>query len=159
MKLTYKDVPFSIDGNILEDSFTPREYNMIIYSLRLFKNVQHILTIKSSKTSTVKSMAYQMINKAIPDFIYDICNYHTEGYFYESTYGTHHQIAWNHNITDDDGAFYFAYAISPLTQELTDLVKKGFYEPTEKQKEWLHTHMCQLSVKQQQMVDKILKGC
>jgi len=41
---------------------------------------------------------------------------------------------------------------------LTDLVKKGFYEPTEKQKEWLHTYMCQLSIKQQQMVDKILKG-
>lgn len=80
MKLTYKEVPFSIDGNILEDSFTPREYNMIIYSLRLFKNVQHILTIKSSKTSTVKSMAYKMINDAIPDFIYDICNYHNEGY-------------------------------------------------------------------------------
>lgn len=80
MKLTYKDVPFSIDGNILEDSFTPREYNMIVYFLRLFKNVQHILTIKSSKTSTIKSMAYQMTNKAIPDFIYDICNYHKEGY-------------------------------------------------------------------------------
>ena len=75
MKLTYKDVPFSIDGNILEDSFTPREYNMIVYCLRLFKNVQHILTIQSLKTSTVKSMAYQMINKAIPTFIYDICNY------------------------------------------------------------------------------------
>lgn len=42
---------------------------------------------------------------------------------------------------------------------MTDLVKKGFYEPTEKQKEWLQTHMRQLSVKQQQMVNKILKGC
>lgn len=42
---------------------------------------------------------------------------------------------------------------------MTDLVKKGFYEPTEKQKKWLHTHLCQLSIKQQQMVDKILKGC
>lgn len=97
MKLTYKDVPFSIDGNILEDSFTPREYNMIIYSLRLFKNVQHILTIKSSKTSTVKSMAYQMINKAIPDFIYDICNYHTEGYTKDDFIRNVETFTWIYN--------------------------------------------------------------
>lgn len=97
MKLTYKDVPFSIDGNILEDSFTPREYNMIVYSLRLFKNVQHILTIKSSKTSTVKSMAYQMINKAIPDFIYDICNYHTEGYTKDDFIRNVETFTWIYN--------------------------------------------------------------
>lgn len=97
MKLTYKDVPFSIDGNILEDSFTPREYNMIVYSLRLFKNVQHILTIKSSKTSTVKSMAYQMINKAIPDFIYDICNYHTEGYTKDDFIQNVETFTWIYN--------------------------------------------------------------
>lgn len=97
MKLTYKDVPFSIDGNILKDSFTPREYNMIVYSLRLFKNVQHILTIKSSKTSTVKSMAYQMINKAIPDFIYDICNYHTEGYTKDDFIRNVETFTWIYN--------------------------------------------------------------
>lgn len=97
MKLTYKDVPFSIDGNILEDSFTSREYNMIVYSLRLFKNVQHILTIKSSKTSTVKSMAYQMINKAIPDFIYDICNYHTEGYTKDDFIRNVETFTWIYN--------------------------------------------------------------
>lgn len=97
MKLTYKDLPFSIDGNILEDSFTPREYNMIVYSLRLFKNVQHILTIKSSKTSTVKSMAYQMINKAIPDFIYDICNYHTEGYTKDDFIRNVETFTWIYN--------------------------------------------------------------
>lgn len=97
MKLTYKDVPFSIDGNILEDSFTPREYNMIVYSLRLFKNVQHILTIKSSKTSTVKSMAYQMINKAIPDFIYDICNYNTEGYTKDDFIRNVETFTWIYN--------------------------------------------------------------
>lgn len=97
MKLTYKDVPFSIDGNILEDSFTPREYNMIVYSFRLFKNVQHILTIKSSKTSTVKSMAYQMINKAIPDFIYDICNYHTEGYTKDDFIRNVETFTWIYN--------------------------------------------------------------
>ena len=97
MKLTYKDVPFSIDGNILEDSFTPREYNMIVYSLRLFKNVQHILTIKLSKTSTVKSMAYQMINKAIPDFIYDICNYHTEGYTKDDFIRNVETFTWIYN--------------------------------------------------------------
>ena len=97
MKLTYKDVPFSIDGNILEDSFTPREYNMIVYSLRLFKNVQHILTIKSSKTSTVKSMAYQMINKAIPDFIYDICNYHKEGYTKDDFIRNVETFTWIYN--------------------------------------------------------------
>jgi len=97
MKLTYKDVPFSIDGNILEDSFTPREYNMTVYSLRLFKNVQHILTIKSSKTSTVKSMAYQMINKAIPDFIYDICNYHTEGYTKDDFIRNVETFTWIYN--------------------------------------------------------------
>lgn len=97
MKLTYKDVPFSIDGNILEDYFTPREYNMIVYSLRLFKNVQHILTIKSSKTSTVKSMAYQMINKAIPDFIYDICNYHTEGYTKDDFIRNVETFTWIYN--------------------------------------------------------------
>ena len=97
MKLTYKDVPFSIDGNILEDSFTPREYNMIVYSLRLFKNVQHILIIKSSKTSTVKSMAYQMINKAIPDFIYDICNYHTEGYTKDDFIRNVETFTWIYN--------------------------------------------------------------
>ena len=83
----------------------------------------------------------------------------SDGHFYESIYGTHNQIAWNHNLTDDDGAIYFAYATSPLTGEMTDLVKKGFYEPTKKQKEWLLTYMSQLSIKQQQMVDKILKGC
>lgn len=97
MKLTYKDVPFSIDGNILEDSFTPREYNMIVYSLRLFKNVQHILTIKSSKTSTVKSMAYKMINDAIPDFIYDICNYHTEGYTKDDFIRNVETFTWIYN--------------------------------------------------------------
>lgn len=97
MKLTYKDVPFSIDGNILEDSFTPREYNMIVYSLRLFKNVQHILTIKSSKTSTVKSMAYKMINDAIPDFIYDICNYHKEGYTKDDFIRNVETFTWIYN--------------------------------------------------------------
>lgn len=97
MKLTYKDVPFSIDGNILEDSFTPREYNMIVYSLRLFKNVQHILTIKSSKTSTIKSMAYQMINDAIPDFIYDICNYYKEGYTKDDFIRNVETFTWIYN--------------------------------------------------------------
>lgn len=97
MKLTYKDVPFSIDGNILEDSFTPKEYNMIVYSLRLFKNVQHILTIKSSKTSTVKSMAYKMINDAIPDFIYDICNYHKEGYTKDDFIRNVETFTWIYN--------------------------------------------------------------
>lgn len=97
MKLTYKDVPFSIDGNILEDSFTPKEYNMIVYSLRLFKNVQHILTIKSSKTSTIKSMAYKMINDAIPDFIYDICNYHKEGYTKDDFIRNVETFTWIYN--------------------------------------------------------------
>ena len=97
MKLTYKDVPFSIDGNILEDSFTPKEYNMIVYFLRLFKNVQHILTIKSSKTSTLKSMAYQMINEAIPTFIYDICNYHKEGYTKDDFIRNIETFTWIYN--------------------------------------------------------------
>lgn len=96
-KLNYKDIPFSIDGNILEDSFTPREYNMIVYCLRLFKNVQHILTIQSLKTSTVKSMAYQMINKAIPTFIYDICNYHKEGYTKDDFIRNVETFTWIYN--------------------------------------------------------------
>ena len=42
-------------------------------------------------------MAYQMINKAIPDFIYDICNYHTEGYTKDDFIRNVETFTWIYN--------------------------------------------------------------
>ena len=82
----------------------------------------------------------------------------SNGQFYESTYGTHQQIAWNHDIDIDEGSIYMTCAKSPITHEITDLIQLGLYDLTEKQLEWFHTYRDQLSKNQHRMIDKILKG-
>lgn len=67
------------------------------------------------------------------------------GRFYECIYGTHNAIAFNRDIEDDESAIYFACAVSPITQALTDVANLGLKEPTDAQRAWLKTYKHQLS--------------
>lgn len=75
------------------------------------------------------------------------------GQFHECTYGTHNEIAHNHNITDDDSAIYFACATSPITNSLTDVAETGYLKPTHAQLDWLETYKDQMSPTQREMLD------
>ena len=67
------------------------------------------------------------------------------GRFYECIYGTHNNVAFNRDIENDEAAIYFACAVSPITQGLTDVATVGLKEPTNAQREWLKTYKHQLS--------------
>lgn len=69
----------------------------------------------------------------------------SSGHFYECIYGTHKNVAFNHDITDNESAIYFACAVSPIIQTLTDIAKLGLKEPTVAQRKWLKTYKHQLS--------------
>lgn len=75
------------------------------------------------------------------------------GQFHECTYGTHNEIAHNHNITDDDAAIYFACATSPISNSLTDVAETGYLKPTQTQLNWLETYKEQMSPTQRKMLD------
>lgn len=75
------------------------------------------------------------------------------GQFHECTYGTHNEIAHNHNITDDDSAIYFACATSPITNSLTDVAETGYLKPTQAQLDWIETYKDQMSLAQREMLD------
>ena len=70
------------------------------------------------------------------------------GRFYECIYGTHNAIAFNRDI--DEAAIYFACAVSPITQALTDTATVGIEEPTDAQRTWLKTYKHQLSPAQRE---------
>lgn len=72
------------------------------------------------------------------------------GRFYECIYGTHNAIAFNRDIENDESAIYFACAVSPITQDLTDVANVGIEEPTEAQRQWLKTYKHQLSPAQRE---------
>lgn len=72
------------------------------------------------------------------------------GHFYECIYGTHNNVAFNRDIEDDESAIYFACAVSPITQDLTDVATVGLKEPTNAQREWLKTYKHQLSPAQRE---------
>lgn len=69
----------------------------------------------------------------------------SSGHFYECIYGTHKNVAFNRDITDDESAIYFACTVSPITQTLTNIAKLGIKEPTNAQRRWLKTYKHQLS--------------
>lgn len=75
------------------------------------------------------------------------------GQFHECTYGTHNEIAHNHNITDDDSAIYFACATSPISNSLTDVAETGYLKPTQAQLNWLEKYKDQMSPTQREMLD------
>lgn len=75
------------------------------------------------------------------------------GQFHECTYGTHNDIAHNHNITDDDSAIYFACATSPISNSLTDVAETGFLKPTQAQLDWIETYKDQMSPTQREMLN------
>lgn len=75
------------------------------------------------------------------------------GQFHECTYGTHNEIAHNHNITNDDSAIYFACATSPISNSLTDVAETGYLKPTQAQLDWLETYKEQMSPTQREMLD------
>lgn len=75
------------------------------------------------------------------------------GQFHECTYGTHNEIAHNHNITNDDSAIYFACATSPITNSLTDVAETGYLKPTQAQLNWLEKYKNQMSPTQREMLD------
>ena len=72
------------------------------------------------------------------------------GRFYECIYGTHNKVAFNRDIENDEAAIYFACAVSPITQDLTDVANVGIKEPTEAQRQWLKTYKHQLSPNQRE---------
>ena len=72
------------------------------------------------------------------------------GRFYECIYGTHNNVAFNRDIENDETAIYFACAVSPITQDLTDVATVGIEEPTEAQRQWLKTYKHQLSPNQRE---------
>lgn len=74
----------------------------------------------------------------------------SSGRFYECIYSTHNAIAFNRDIEDDKSAIYFACAVSPITQDLTDVATVGIEEPTEAQRNWLKTYKHQLSPNQRE---------
>ena len=59
-------------------------------------------------------------------------------------------LAFNRDIEDDESAIYFACAVSPITQDLTDVANVGIEEPTEVQRQWLKTYKHQLSPNQRE---------
>lgn len=75
------------------------------------------------------------------------------GQFHECTYGTHNEIARNHNITNDDSAIYFACATSPISNSLTDVAETGYLKPTQAQLDWLETYKDQMSPTQREMLN------
>lgn len=78
------------------------------------------------------------------------------GRFYECVYGTHNSIAFNRDIADDEAAIYFACAVSPVTNDITDVANVGFKEPTDAQREWLKTYKRQLSPNQREGLARYL---
>lgn len=80
----------------------------------------------------------------------------SNGDFYESIYGTHNQIAFNHDITSDENAIYLACTTSPILNQKTDTITLGIGEPTKQQKEWLITYLNQLSPEQRKIAKKWL---
>ena len=78
------------------------------------------------------------------------------GRFYECIYGTHNAIAFNRDLENDEAAIYFACAVSPVTQALTDVANVGFKEPTDAQHEWLKTYKHQLSPAQREALTDYL---
>ena len=74
----------------------------------------------------------------------------SSGRFYECIYGTHNKVAFNRDIENDEAAIYFACAVSPITQDLTDVANVGTKEPTEAQRQWLKTYKHQLSPNQRE---------
>lgn len=80
----------------------------------------------------------------------------SNGNFYETIYDCHNQIAWNHDIADDENTIYFASTVSPILNQKTDTITLGLNEPNEKQKEWLRTYFKQLSPQQQKLAQKYL---
>ena len=75
------------------------------------------------------------------------------GQFHECTYGTHNEIAHNHNITDDDAAIYFACATSPILNSLTDVAETGYLKPTQAQLDWIEAYKDQMSPTQREMLN------
>ena len=75
------------------------------------------------------------------------------GQFHECTYGTHNEIAHNHNITNDDSAIYFACATSPISNSLTDVAETGYLKPTQAQLDWLKKYKDQMSPTQREMLN------
>ena len=75
------------------------------------------------------------------------------GQFHECTYGTHNEIAHNHNITNDDSAIYFACATSPISNSLTDVAETGYLKPTQAQLDWLEKYKDQMSPTQREMLN------
>ena len=67
------------------------------------------------------------------------------GHFYECIYGTHKNVAFNRDITDDEAAIYFTCAVSPITNKHVDCANIGPKEPTDVQRKWLKTYKHQLS--------------
>lgn len=67
------------------------------------------------------------------------------GHFYECIYGTHKNVAFNRDITDDEAAIYFTCAVSPITNKHVDCANIGLKEPTDVQRKWLKTYKHQLS--------------
>ena len=80
----------------------------------------------------------------------------SNGNFYESIYGTHNQIAFNHDITSDENAIYLACTTSPILNQKTNTITLGIGQPTKQQKEWLITYMDQLSPEQRNIAKKWL---
>lgn len=72
------------------------------------------------------------------------------GRFYECIYGAHNNVAFNRDIENDETAIYFACAVSPITQDLTDVATVGLKEPTDAQREWFKTYKHQLSPAQRE---------
>lgn len=67
------------------------------------------------------------------------------GHFYECIYGTHKNVAFNRDITNDEAAIYFTCAVSPITNKHVDCANIGLKEPTDAQRKWLKTYKHQLS--------------
>jgi hypothetical protein len=67
------------------------------------------------------------------------------GHFYECIYGTHKNVAFNRDITDDEAAIYLTCAVSPITNKHVDCANIGLKEPTDAQRRWLKTYKHQLS--------------
>ena len=74
----------------------------------------------------------------------------SSGRFYECIYGAHNAIAFNRDIEDNESAIYFACAVSPITNSLTDVATLGLEEPTDAQRQWLKTYKHQLSPNQRE---------
>ena len=69
----------------------------------------------------------------------------SSGHFYECIYGTHKNVAFNRDITEDESAIYFTCAVSPITNKHVNCANIGLKEPTKTQRQWLKTYKHQLS--------------